>query len=125
MAVRLTPGCHAVFAHGCRDVGHQVQVIIQGDDRAFAGQVGDAVSAGDHDVGQLARGQGGGYLGGVVVDHAPVDLDTGVGALQDGGEEVSAVKLGGVVVEVDAHARDRKFLFEVQVGALAGQRAAD
>ena len=118
VAVRLAPVRHALLAHSCHDVGDQVQILVQGNHGALIDQVHHAVVTGIDDVRQRAGGQGGSHLGSIVVLHAPVNSDGGVGQGLDGGEIVASVKLSGVVVEVNAHAGDFQGRFKVK--GLAG-----
>ena len=116
MTVGGLPIGKAVFANGSHDVGDQIQIIIQRDDRAFVGQRGNAVGAGPDQVGQAvhAAGQGGRDLGVPVGVRTPVHLQVNVGVLFDGGQIVAAVEFGGILVEVDAQRRNGQGLIQME-----------
>ena len=118
VAVRLTPSRHAILADRRHDVRHQIQIIVQRHDGALAHQIHHAIRTGLHDVRQLPGRKNGGDLRGVVILHAPVDVELRARHRLDRHEIIAAVKLGGIVVVVDTHAGDFQPVVEVKVLAL-------
>ena len=117
MAVGRAPVGHAVLADRLHDVGDQVEVVVQRDDRALVGQHALAVAAAGMDhVGQVldAVGQRGGDLRAVVAVGTPVDVKVHAGQLLDAREVVAAVELGRILVEVHAHRGDGHATLDIE-----------